>query len=475
VDNEVNHSIGCEVRLRMTDRQNKEISDHLYPGDGREAVALALCGRVEVTTKQRRAVVFSIHTIVIVPYEDCFVRTCDQVQWKTDLLPALLENAVRRNLYLLKIHSHPGGYRKFSKWDDRADKELFTGVAGWLDTDMPGVSAVMLPSGELFGRGVDYLGNFISLASTLVTGDNICLWRDKADTPGLPEYTRRTAQTFGQSTTESLSHLSIGVVGCSGTGSPLVEMLTRLGVGELVLVDPDRVEEKNLNRIYNATIDDARAGRYKVDVLADAIKRMGLGTKVTPIARFISDADVVRQVAFCDVVFGCMDSIEGRNILNRICVFYSIPYFDLGVRLIADGSGGVNQVCGTVNYLRPDGSSLLERGLYTPEQLRAEALYNNDPQQYAELRKDGYILGVPEDRPAVIHVNTHIASLAVNEFLARIHPFRDDENSAYAMVTASLSQMRLICDEDNLVQTELSRYVGRGDMRPLLNMPQLTL
>ena len=47
--------------------------------------------------------------------------------------------------------------------------------------------------------------------------------------------------------------MSIAVVGCSGTGSPVIEQLARLGVGRLVLVDPDRVEEKNLNRIVNAT------------------------------------------------------------------------------------------------------------------------------------------------------------------------------------------------------------------------------
>lgn len=474
MDSGVNHPIVCELKLRMTDKQHQEIFKHLYPGDGYEAVALALCGRAEAATAERRTVSFSINELIVIPHKSCARRTTQQVHWKTDFLPALLEKTAKRNLYLLKIHSHPGSYRSFSEWDNTADRELFKGVAGWLDVDLPGISAVMLPNGEIFGRGIDYQGNFIPFTAVSVVGSEIRFWRDD-HVPDLPEYTRRTAQTFGQTTTAQLSQLSVGVVGCSGTGSPLVEMLTRLGVGELILVDPDRVEEKNLNRIYNATIEDARSGRYKVDVLADAIKRMGLGTKVTPIARSISNADVVRQVAVCDVVFGCMDSIEGRNILNRICVFYSVPYFDLGVRLMADGKGGVNQVCGTVHYLRPNGSSLLERGLYTPEQLRAEAIYNNDPKQYAELRKDGYILGLAEDRPAVIHVNTNIASLAVNEFLARIHPFRDDHNSAYAVVTASLSQMRLICEEDNSTQTELSRYVGRGDMRPLLNMPQLTV
>jgi hypothetical protein len=48
----------------------------------------------------------------------------------------------------------------------------------------------------------------------------------------IPEYKMRTAQTFGKGTTEKLSSLSIGVVGVSGTGIPVVEQLHRLSVGE---------------------------------------------------------------------------------------------------------------------------------------------------------------------------------------------------------------------------------------------------
>jgi tRNA A37 threonylcarbamoyladenosine dehydratase len=70
----------------------------------------------------------------------------------------------------------------------------------------------------------------------------------------IPEYKIRTAQTFGKGTTEKLSSLSIGVVGVSGTGIPVVEQLHRLSVGELVLVDGARVEEKNVGRIYNSTL-----------------------------------------------------------------------------------------------------------------------------------------------------------------------------------------------------------------------------
>ena len=108
-------------------------------------------------------------------------------------------------------------------------------------------------------------------------------------------------------------------------------------------------------------MEDAQRGRFKVDVAARAVDNMGLGTVVEKHPRNLFDPDTVRAVGSCDVVFGCMDSIDGRHLLNKLATFYVIPYFDLGVKLEADGRGGVDQVCGTVHYLQPGGSSLLSR------------------------------------------------------------------------------------------------------------------
>ena len=64
------------------------------------------------------------------------------------------------------------------------------------------------------------------------------------------------------------------MIGASGTGSPVIEQLMRLGVGELVR-DDDLTEDRNVNRILNSTMQDAAKQRPKVDVVGDAIKRTG--------------------------------------------------------------------------------------------------------------------------------------------------------------------------------------------------------
>lgn len=458
------------AKLRLSGKQYRTLRDHLLPPDGKEAVAVALCGRLADASD----LALSINEIQLIPYEACTVRTEVRVTWPTSLIVPLLEKAMRLQLSVLKIHSHRWDVRSFSDFDDESDRELFTSASAWLDSDVPHASAILVPNGDMIARVVDSNGGLTALSQVAVAGDDLMFWRRDSGKGVIPQFALRHAQAFGRGTTERLRQLTIAVVGCSGTGSPVVELLARLGVGKLILVDPERVEEKNLNRILNATMDDAKAGRLKVEVLARAVRNMGLGTEVVPIGENVLSPRVVRAVATADVLFGCMDGAEGRNLLNRLAAFYCLPYFDVGVRLDADGEGGVSQICGGVHYLQPGGSSLLSRGVITREDIDAEGMKRTDPAAYAEQVKRGYIRGVREDRPAVASVNMHFASLAVNEFLARLHPYRDDGNEEFAWLSSSLTQVHYYHKPDGEPCKRLMKNVGRGDVTPLLDMPALT-
>jgi hypothetical protein len=458
------------TKLRISGRHYAGLRSHLLPADDKEAVAVALCGR----RSGQESHCLCVHELVLIPYEACSERSGIRVTWPTSLLQPFLERAMKRQWAVVKIHSHRGHYPQFSGYDDESDRQLFTSIYGCMDSDLPHASAVMLPDGQMFGRVVTSDGQFLPLSLIAVAGEDLQFWHDDAVEAELPEFTRRHAQAFGKGTTERLRRLTVVVIGCSGTGSPVIEQLARLGVGRLILVDPEKVEEKNLNRILNATMDDAVAGRYKVHVAADAVARMKLGTEVIPVPESLVNPRVVNLVAESDGAFGCMDGAEGRNLLNRLATFYCIPYFDVGVRLEADGHGGISQICGSVNYLQPGGSSLLSRKVITPDEIAAEGLKRTDPAAYKEQLKAKYIKGVQEDRPAVVSVNMHYASLAVNEFLARLHPYRDDGNDGFAWFGSSLTQARFFQAGDGEPCPSLSRHVGRGDVTPPLDMPALS-
>jgi hypothetical protein len=464
-----------KVTLSLTGAQHAALYKHLFPGDGKEAVALALCGR-RAGKNKHRLLIQEIHPI---PSDKCTIRTPVEVAWPTDIMIDWLQVADRRRLSVVKLHSHLGNYQHFSEKDDRSDADLFPCIAGWIEAEVPHASVVMLPDGRMFGRTVDAAGAFAPLASISVAGDDLLIWhpdefRVFVPEDALPAFVQRHAQAFGERTTRRLRRLSAAVIGCSGTGSLVIEQLARLGVGRLVIVDDDVVKDLNLGRILNATVADADKERPKVEMTADAIARIGLGTAVEPFATNLYDAEAVRAVAGCDIVFGCVDTSEGRFLANLLASFYVLPYIDVGVALDADDIGNITQVCGYVHYLTPGGSSLLSRGAISMEDVLAEGLKRQNREYYEDQRRARYIRNVQEDRPAVISVNMVLAGMAVNELLARLHGFRDEPNREYAVIGVSISQVLFYPEPEGPPCKVIARHVGRGDVVPLLEQAELS-
>lgn len=446
--------------LRMTGSQHSQLHDHLFPGDGNEAVALAVCGRAHALDRH----VWMVHEIIEIPHEAC-IRAPEFVTWPTSELKKRLGEIADKGMAFMKIHSHPTGYRSFSARDDRSDAELFEAVGRRIFGRH--VSAVMMPDGEVLARVMDGEGVVGWIDRVTVVGDDLIFYH-KDGGKDVRDFDLRHRQAFGDKTTELLSGLTVGIGGASGTGSPTVEMLARLGIAREILFEPDVVEGKNLNRIYGATREDALAERSKTQTLKAHVERIGLGTEVIAYEGRVDEPNAIALLSVCDVVFGCMDSVEGRDTLSRICAFYIIPYLDIGVRLDADGEGGVSSVSAGVHYILPGGSSLKSRGVYDDDDLYAEFLKRTDPTFYEDQLKRGYIRGVKVDRPAVISVNTAAAACAVNELLARLHPFRSVPNSEFAVQKLLFSHGRTARRPDGAPDAELARHVGRGDCRPLL-------
>ena len=461
------------VTLVLSGDQYERLKSFLFPVDGKEAVALLLCAR-RAGERRHRLTVREIHCI---PYNQCSRRTPRLVTWSPDCIAPVLDRSTKEGFSIVKIHSHPAGYAAFSATDDEGDARLIPMIRDWIEADSPHGSAIMLPDGQMFGRVLRSGSTLEPIECISVAGDDLHFWYASAGDVAVPSFVASHAQIFDEGTIQRLRRLSIAVIGASGTGSPVIEQLVRLGVGEIVIVDDDHMEDRNVNRILNSTMQDVAQNRAKVDVLADAIERIGLGTRIIRMNRNLWDPEVVRAVAQCDVIFGCMDTIDGRYLLNVLATHYTLPYFDIGVRLKPMPQGaakaGIHEICGTIHYLQPGRSSLMSRGLFTMNDVAAAGLRRNDPTAHEQQGKDGYISGVIAHRPAVISVNMFAASLAVNEFLARLHPFREDPNHNYAAVTFSLASMELIYDPEVGICEILADNVGKGDGTPLLGLLEL--
>src|SRR5947209_4048476 len=134
---------------------------------------------------------------------------------------------MKHGMAVVKIHSHLGGPEKFSPVDDASDKALFDSIYGWTGDENPHVSCIMLPDGKIFGRVVSADGEFTPLDLVSVAGDDLHFWRRETNVTRVREFTLRHAQAFGERTTVMLGDLVIAVIGVSGTGMPVVEMVSR--------------------------------------------------------------------------------------------------------------------------------------------------------------------------------------------------------------------------------------------------------
>ena len=454
--------------------QYEGLRKHLFPGDNLESAALVLCHR-SLSEKEIKFVGFDIIPILNI---DCNERSAVHVSWDTKkyFSPKHIEDMDKTGVSIFTIHSHPTGFSNFSDTDNENDKKLFSSIYHWFDDRRPHGSVIMLPDGNMFGRIFDENRNPVELSYIKISGSSIKLLIPEKKEKHInekSEYGIKLRQAFGEGTYRLLRRIKVGVVGCSGTGSIVIEMLARNCVGNLVIVDPDKVQGKNLNRILNSKKIDADKKKAKVDIAQDMIRAMGFNTVIESYEENTYNLNAISALKNCDILFGCIDSSLGRYHLDCIASAYSIPYFDVGVQLCANSKGHISQAITAAHYICPGESSLLSRGVYTPEQVSAESMRDSDPERYKKELKEGYILNVTEEHPAVISINMQAACMGVNDFLARIHGYRLDDNNEFDIQRMSLThgfyQHR---KDDKGIHPFFSKDLGKADNSELVKLIQ---
>jgi len=231
----------------------------------------------------------------------------------------------------------------------------------------------------------------------------------------------RQIEAFGEKTQKILGRLHVGVVGAGGTGSLIIEQLTRLGVGEISIFDGDYFEKSNANRVYGSKISDNN--RNKALIAGENSLKIGLDTKVNIYKKFISEEYIAKKMRDCDVIFGCTDNHSSRGILVRLSTYYYIPVLDLAVK-INSKEGEISDVLGRLTLLYPNEACLFCRGRIDVKKIRAESQNVTDYDQ--ELR-DGYAPELETRAPSVIPFTSMISSFAIGEFIHRITGFKGKE------------------------------------------------
>ncbi len=248
--------------------------------------------------------------------------------------------------------------------------------------------------------------------------------------PSKDETYDRQARLFGDAGQDLLRRTKVGVIGAGGVGSLLVEYLTRLGVGWIVVVDPERLDITNLPRVVGATRRDARTwftdasrpewlrnlGRRlatkKVAIAGRVARTANPRVRIDAVFEDVTEDRVARLLIDCDYLFLAADPHQVRLVFNALVHQYLIPGVQVGAKVpVDDHTGVVGDVFSVSRPVTPSAGCLWCNGLILPAKLQEEAA------TAAERVAQRYVDEPDVAAPSVITLNAMAASQAANDFL----------------------------------------------------------
>jgi len=138
---------------------------------------------------------------------------------------------------------------------------------------------------------------------------------------------------LGRYAFERLARVHVAVVGLGGVGSWAVEALARSGVGQLTLVDGDRIHRSNINRQLPAL--ESEIGQYKAEVLARRIAQINPACCVRPLPYFLTAENIDAFFAQkYDWVLDAIDQVPIKALLINAARSRNVPILTSG------GAGG---------------------------------------------------------------------------------------------------------------------------------------
>ncbi|HXE49117.1 MAG TPA: ThiF family adenylyltransferase, partial [Ramlibacter sp.] len=210
----------------------------------------------------------------------------------------------------------------------------------------------------------------------------------------------RQLRMVGAAGQRILGQSTVGIIGLGGVGSLVNEYLSRLGVGHLILVDFDLIEQTNLSRVVGATQADVDARRSKVEIAERVATLAAPAPRVTTVLGDYANDEVARKLRTCDFLFLAADSMRARLVFNATVHQYLVPGVQLGAKIT--NQNGAMQAWSVARAVRPGQGCLLCNGFIDPTELAIES--KSDDERKAQA------YGVREPNPSVITLNAVAAA-----------------------------------------------------------------
>ncbi|QRV16321.1 ThiF family adenylyltransferase [Haloterrigena salifodinae] len=361
-------------------------------------------------------------------------------EFSEDYHERAVARAKERGGGLIRIHTQPGGVRESSTDIDSAAR-VYRNDRDRLPTGAPFAAAITNDKGDWSARVYEPAtdgGN----KPTVTRADRVRVVGPATDGPSIRiqptggqtssddltgidrSQQDSTIQLWGEDGQAALADITVGLVGCGGVGSILAEHLARLGVGEIVFVDFDRLEAANFNRAQGAKRIDVRQNRLKTEIAEREARHAATAEQFET---RVVDGSVVEEkrewaavpaLLDCDVIMSAVDAARPRQIIGAIARAHCIPVIDGGSKLHAEADGTLESEAKIETAVAGPGWPCFKcQRVWTQADVDWEA-------DHPEFRGErGYVDGGvdpdEEDRdPSVIGVNAIAAGLMQRRFLA---------------------------------------------------------
>jgi molybdopterin-synthase adenylyltransferase len=447
--------------ITLTSATNETLRKHLVRGDRQEDVCYALWFPGQGAHRLTALVCEPI-----LPLEN-ERHVQGNASTTSEYLSRATALAMAKGAGVAFLHSHPWpGWQDMSR-DDRAT-ELRQAPSVKATTGLPLVGMTLGTdrawSGRVWVKTAPRTYQRRWCESVRVIGSNgleTTFHEKLLPAPALREELKRTISAWGKAAQQKFARLRYGIVGVGSVGSVVAESLARMGAEHIKLIDYDRVELHNLDRLIHASVKDARAKRRKVDVIARALKTSATAAKPIfenhPLA--VTEEDGFRQALDCDLLFSCVDRPWPRYVLNYIAYAYLIPVVDGGI-LIRKRGDRLRNASWKSHVVYPGKRCLACIGQYDPDFVNVE--------RQGQLDNPTYIENLPVDHTLrrnenVFPFSTHLASsLVLHALHVALNPvgIADVGEQTYHFVDGTLDADRgTICYENCFFPP----IAGKGD------------
>lgn len=405
-----------KARLVMKETDFDQLRSHLLQVDGRERAAFVLAGKADLTDHLE----LYVHRLVMPDDNDYCEQSPVFVEPKPEfVLETMAMFAESRVPGFGHVHSHPFCSRaSFSSVDDHyfpgmveslrhylvvsgKEKSFFFTTIVWGQDENGFTACCLAPDGSSFATvdEIKVVGKHgIRLIQQFQTGA-----RREQNKPLSGRFDRQV-EFLGETGQRRIQETRLAVCGVGGLGSFVVACAKGLGFREITLVDPDILEESNLNRFQGAT--QADVGRPKVEVVAEAIKLFDPEIQVNAVCAGVENADARDAILSADFIINCLDDDGARIEVQILAALHLKPLLDLGAGIILEeGTRVVREMGGQAMLYFPGGPCLFCQGI------DPATIVSREIRQVQ--RAAGYIQGTDETPPSVVTLNAISAGLGL--------------------------------------------------------------